>query len=49
MYYSLLHILHNMSSKVSDQKGTHTPITYTIQGLNARKFVIRKEQHRTCV
>lgn len=49
MYYSLLQTVHNMSSKVSDQKGSHSPIIYTIQGLNASKFVIRKVQRRTCV
>lgn len=49
MYYSLLQIVHKVSSKVSEQKGSHSPIIYTIQGLNASKFVIRKVQHRTCV
>lgn len=49
MYYSLLQIVYNISSKVSDQKHSRTPIMYTIRGLNARKFVIRKVQHRTCV
>lgn len=49
MYYSLHQTVHNMSSKTSDQKCSHSPIIYTIQGLNTSKFVVRKVPHRTRV